>query len=283
MTIRAYAKINFTLEVIGKYREGYHQIVSVMQAIDLCDTLTFQMGDCLELACNLPELSSPQNLVFQAARLLQQVSGAAYGAKISLSKSIPLASGLGGGSSDAAVTLRALNQLWELGLPLAKLKELGMSLGSDVPFFLGTPTALIEGRGEKLTPLPSPSPLTVVLLMPPLGIPQKTRQMYASLTPVHFTTGQMTQRLVGILRKDGEVTSSLCYNVFEGVACSLFPSLEEYRGKLFKAGATSVHLSGSGPVLFTVAEDRAKARDIYHYLKAAGENVYLTQTVKGAG
>ncbi len=277
--MQAYAKINLTLEVTGKYEDGYHQIATVMQAIDLHDIITFQTGDYLELVCNIPELNSSQNLVFRAARLLQEASGANHGAKISLDKSIPLASGLGGGSSDAATTLRALNELWGLNFSPAKLVELGMNLGSDVPFFLGTPTALVKGRGEQLTPLPSPSSLAVVLIVPPFNVPQKTRRMYASLKPSHFTNTGISQHMVKALKEGEQLTSSLYYNVFERAASALFPGLEVYRQELFEAGATSVHLAGSGPTLFTIMEDRDTAEGIYNQLKRKGKDVYLAQTL----
>ena len=153
---KACAKINLTFEVIGKRSDGYHEIVSVMQAIDLCDVLTVEPRELLYLSCNVPELASPNNLVLKAARLMQSAAGHDQGAAISLVKGIPLAGGLGGGSTDAAVVLKRLNELWRLGLSVEKLTELAAGLGSDVPFFCsGSPTALAQGRGERVTALPT--------------------------------------------------------------------------------------------------------------------------------
>ena len=208
---KAYAKINLTLEVIGKREDGYHDIASIVQAIDLCDVLSFQPREHIYLACNIPELVSPNNLVFKAAKLLQDFTGLSSGVAISLEKTIPLASGLGGGSSDAVATLRALNEVWELNLALDNLKKIAANLGSDTFFFLyGGRTALVEGRGDEVTPLPPLSKTWVVLMKPPIDIPHKTRRMYASLAPSHFSRGQTTQRMVELLSRGEKITPSFC-------------------------------------------------------------------------
>ena len=168
-----------------------------MQAIDLSDTLSFQPGEHLYLDCNIAALVSPNNLVFRAAKLLQDFTGESRGAAISINKTIPLASGLGGGSSDAAATLQALNEVWELNLTPDNLEKIAANLGSDTFFFLhGGGTALAEGRGDKITPLPSLPKTWVVLMKPPIDIPNKTSGMYASLDTSHFTHGEATQRMI---------------------------------------------------------------------------------------
>ena len=277
---KAYAKINLTLEVLGKRQDGYHEIVSVVQAIDLCDALSFQPREHIYLASNIPELASPNNLVFKAARLLQDFTGSRRGVAISLEKAIPLASGLGGGSSDAAATLLALNEIWGLNLDLEKLKGIAANLGSDVFFFLyGKRTALVEGRGDKVTPLPSFPKTWVLLMRPPIDIAKKTEQMYASLAPSCFTQGQITRRVMEQIKRGERVTPSLCYNVFEDVAFSVFPGLGEYRNSFLAAGASQVHLAGSGPALFTLVEEKAQGEEIYRRLKKERIEVYLTETL----
>ncbi len=277
---KAYAKINLTLEVLGKRQDGYHEIVSVVQAIDLCDALSFQPREYIYLASNIPELVSPDNLVFKAARLLQDFTGSRRGVAISLEKAIPLASGLGGGSSDAAATLLALNEIWGLNLDLGKLERMAANLGSDVSFFLcGKRTALVEGRGDKVTPLPSSPKTWVVLMKPPINIPNKTQRMYASLDPSLFTRGQFTQRMMGLIQQGGKITPSFCYNVFEHVAFSLFPGLEEYRLSFLAAGASRVHLAGAGPTLFALAEEKDQGVEICHRLKKKKIEVHLTETI----
>lgn len=276
---KAYAKVNLTLEVMGKRQDGYHEIASVMQAIGLYDTLSFKLEQQVSLVCNIPELVSPDNLVIKAAKLLQERTNCHKGALISLHKGIPWASGLGGGSSDAAVTLQALNQLWGLNLTFEELQEIAAKLGSDIFFFLhGGGTALVEGRGEKVTRLPSLPKSWLVIMKPPIDVPQKTEKMYASLNPSDFTSGQYTRRLVESLRVGGRITSAFCYNIFESFAFSFFPGLEEYRRRFLKAGATEVHLAGAGPTLFDMIEDKAEGEGVCHQLGGEDAEVYMVET-----
>jgi 4-diphosphocytidyl-2-C-methyl-D-erythritol kinase len=277
---KAYAKINLTLEVIGNREDGYHEIASVVQVINLCDILSFQPREHIYLACNIPQLVSPNNLVFKAARLLQDFTGSSDGVAISLEKAIPLASGLGGGSSDAAVTLSALNEIWGLHLAPENLERIAANLGSDISFFLsGGMTALVEGRGEEVTRLP-PLPKTwVVLVKPPIEVANKTQKMYASLDPSHFTQGKSTQKVVELIKRGDRITSQFCYNVFNEVAFSFFPGLDEYRLRFLAAGASQVHLAGTGPTLFTLAQERTQGEEICRRLKKERIEVYLTETL----
>jgi 4-diphosphocytidyl-2-C-methyl-D-erythritol kinase len=276
LTVLAPAKINLTLEVLGKRPDGFHEIRSVIQTINLCDSLRFRLSGKLRFSCDNPDLIVEESLMSRAAALLQQASGCFKGATIEISKRIPLTSGLGGDSSDAAAILRGLNQLWQLGLSLPELVELAPRLGSDVAFFLYGGTALVEGRGERVTPLPSLPYMWVVLMVPPVPrMVEKTRQLYASLNPEHYTKGQFTDRVVVGLTGGSEVTSSMLFNVFEEVALDNFPPLGEYREQFLKAGASSVHLAGSGPALFTLVKNKAQAEKIYKNLQQQGLESYL--------
>src|SRR4030043_1892880 len=147
------AKINLVLEVLSKRADGYHEIRSLIQAINLCDVFSFELADETSFECTEPSLQTSDSLVVQAAELLRKVGGYNKGAKIKLEKRIPWGAGLGGGSSDAAATLSALNRLWNLKLTISDLIEPAARLGSDVPFFIYGGTALIEGRGERVMPL----------------------------------------------------------------------------------------------------------------------------------
>jgi 4-diphosphocytidyl-2-C-methyl-D-erythritol kinase len=277
---KAYAKINLTLEVLGKRDDGYHEIASVTQAISLCDTLHFRLEDSIRLACNVPQLVSPNNLVFKAIRMLQDATGSRLGVFVSLEKKIPLSSGLGGGSSDAAVTLRALNELWELNLSREKLQDMAASLGSDVPFFLcDGATALVQGRGERITRLPRLVKTWVVLVKPPIEIANKTQEMYARLRPCHFSDGGYARKMVETIKRGETIKAEMCRNVFDDVAFASLPGLDEYRLQFLAAGATQVHLAGSGPALFSLMEGRAQAEDIYRCLKQNKVEVYLTETI----
>ena len=280
ITRNACAKINLTFEVLGKRRDGYHEIVSVMQAISLCDVLTFEPHKDIRLACDVADLVSPNNLVAKAARRMQGLAYGDHGVSISLSKGIPLASGLGGGSSNAAVTLQALNEMWDMYLPHERLMEVAAQLGSDVPFFVGgSSTALATGRGEKVEPLPSPAKIWVVLLRPPVEMPNKTREMYAHLDPAGFTKGQHACRLANSIKKGGSVTSHQCFNVFDQLGLSLFPGLDHYRREFLVAGAGEVHLAGAGPTLFTLVDGRNEGEAIHRQLKKQRMEAYLAETL----
>jgi len=279
LTLLAPAKINLTLEVLRQRPDGFHEIRSVIQTINLCDSLLFRLSHNIEFGCDDPDLIPEESLVSKATALLQQATGCSKGARIEISKRIPLVSGLGGDSSDAAAILHGLNRLWQLGLSLPELLELAPGLGSDVAFFLYGGTALVEGKGERVTPLPSLPHRWVVLLMPPVPrMPGKTKRLYASLKPKHYTQGQITDRLVRGLAS-GEVTSSMLFNVFDDVALDSFTGLGEYREQFLRAGASDVHLAGSGPALFTLVEDRAEAERLYKYLQQQGLESYLTDTL----
>ena len=278
LVVKAYAKINLTLEVLGHYDNGYHEIVSVVQAVDLYDTLSFQPDYNITLRSNPPQLQVSSNLVLKAANLLQSFTHTQQGALITLEKSIPMDSGLGGGSSDAAATLRALNQLWKLDLPQLTLEKLASELGSDVAFFLNGNTALMEGRGERITPLPSFPESWVVLFKPSIQIPHKTQAMYARLDESHFTRGEFTKSLIDAMQKNAKKPYSLCYNVFEEIAFTSIFKLEEYRQCFLDAGAVSTHLAGAGPTLFTFVESQAMGENICSLLNA-GES-YVVRTLE---
>jgi 4-diphosphocytidyl-2-C-methyl-D-erythritol kinase len=277
---KAYAKINLTFEVLGKRRDGYHEIISVMQAISLCDVLTFEPHDGIQLACDVAELVSPNNLVFKAARLMQELARSNRGVAITLSKGIPPASGLGGGSSDAAVALQVLNEMWGVNLPQKSLIDVAAQLGSDVPFFVsGSLTALTTGRGEKVEALPSPAKTWVVLLRPPMEMANKTTEMYAHLDPSSFSTGRHARRLADSVRGGTRITNRRCFNVFDTLALSVFPGLDHYRREFLAAGAAEVHLAGAGPTLFTLAGGKADGEAILRRLTKPRIEAYLAETL----
>ena len=280
VTRKANAKINLTFEVLGQRRDGYHEIISVMQAISLCDVLTFEPHDGIQLACDVAELVSPNNLVYKAATLMQGLARGSRGVTITLGKGIPPASGLGGGSSDAAVTLQVLNKMWGINLPRKSLMEVAAQLGSDVPFFVsGSPTTLATGRGEKVEALPSPAKTWVVLLRPPMELANKTREMYARLDPSSFTTGLHAHRLADSVRGGKRITNRGCFNVFDSLALSVFPGSDHYRREFLAAGAAGVHLVGAGPTLFTLVGGKADGEEILRRLTKQRLEAYLAETM----
>ena len=280
LTVLAPAKLNLTLEVLGKRPDGYHEIRSVFQTINLCDRLRFQSSQKITFQSNTPDWTPEKSLVAKAVSLLQETTGCAKGVTIEVSNHIPLVSGLAGDSSDAAATLRGLNKLWGLDLSQEKLLELATQLGSDVAFFLYGGTALVEGRGEMVTPLPPLPHRWVVLIVPDVPrLPEKTKQLYASLKTSHYTDGQITQKLVAELR-EGKEPSTL-FNTFENVAFARFSKLKVYREHMLKIGAPNVHLAGSGPTLFTLLKDKAQAKDLYTRCQQQNMETYLVEAVGG--
>ncbi len=282
VTVSAPAKINLTLEVLGKRGDGFHEIRSVIQTIDLCDTLRFKAGSRIEIKSDLPGWVAGQSLVSEAVAVLREATGFSGGACIEIEKRVPLLSGLGGDSSDAAAVLKGLNRLWELDLPPEKLLELAGRLGSDVPFFLSGGTALLRGRGEIVTSLFPFPPLWIVVAVPPLPRQTgKTKLLYQSLGAGHFSDGQITGELADSLEKGGKFDPSLLFNTFENVAFDKFPGLGAAREHFIKMGADPVHLAGSGPALFTLVEDKTAAEEMCSRLSRQKMEAHLAGTLAG--
>jgi len=280
LTLQAPAKINLILEVLAKREDGFHEVRSVMQAISLRDKLRFRPSQEVVFKCAMPGWISERSLVTKTVALLKETTGYNKGAEIEINKSIPLLSGLGGDSSDAAAILRGLNQLWGLGLSQRELVGLATKLGSDVAFFLYGGTALVEGRGEILTPLP-PSPHNWVILVVPSVArpPKKTTQLYASLKTSDYSDGQITQKLVAALKAGRGFEPARLFNVFDRIAPAQFAGLDKYREQMMSLGATNIHLAGSGPALFTLVKDKVQADELFQRFRRQGWEVYFTETL----
>jgi len=282
LTLKAPAKLNLTLEVLGERQDGFHEVRSVIQTINLCDSLHFHLAQNLGFRSDAPDWAPEKSLVSKAAGLIREVTGCTEGVNIEVDKRIPWLSGLGGDSSDAAAVLVGLNKLWGLGLSLEELLKLASQLSSDTAFFLYGGTALVEGRGEIVTPLPSLSRMWVVLVMPPVPrMTGKTKQLYASLKASHYTAGQITDRLAASLTRGEGVTTSNLFNVFNEVANDNFAGLDECREQFLRTGAQEVYLVGSGPALFTLMKDKIQAERIYFNLWRQGLESYLIETLAG--
>jgi 4-diphosphocytidyl-2-C-methyl-D-erythritol kinase len=276
----AYAKINITFEVLGCRQDGYHDVSTILQTIDLKDTIEFELDSSLSIECDDVALRSSDNLVLKAANLLKKESGYKGGAKITLKKSIPIAAGLGGGSSDAGAALVALNKLWKLKLSAESLAELAAALGSDVPYFIHGGTALAEGRGERITPLPPLPQSWVVLLRPSVLVPElKTKAMYGALRPSHYSKGEHTKRAVSAIECGAGRGGQSLYNAFDAVAFEMYEGMEWYWKQFMSAGAPEVHLAGAGPTLFTMLPDRGRAEKLHRSLLDSGLETYIVKTI----
>lgn len=279
---RAYAKVNWALEVLGRRADGYHEIVSVIETIGLYDTVEVSAADELTLRCSIAELETPDNLAFRAASLLRQACGHRSGAAIRIEKAIPLAAGLGGGSTDAAAALQALNELWGLGLPVESLGDIGAKLGSDVPFFVGGGAALVRGRGERVEPLTSPPQCWLVLLPTTAAIPDKTRTMYSRLTPATFTSGAAALALADRFRAGRPAGDDDIVNAFDEIADDVFDGLRERRRRIAATCGRRAHLAGSGPSLFVLADGEVEARALAAALHRDGFDALAVPTVGAA-
>ena len=273
VTLQAYAKINLTLEVIGRREDGYHEIASIMQTIDISDTVTLSPAPDLSLSCDDRALETPDNLALAAARLLRHESGYGGGAHIDIRKAIPTAAGLGGGSADAAATLRGLNRLWGLNMPMAQLEAIGAKVGSDVPFLLTGGTAIALGRGERIRRLPPANVDWLVTLTPRIapagGQASKTAAVYDMLTPDDYTRGALTRKLEARIRGGGDVPPQFLFNAFDDVARRAYPGLERYRVVFSGLGAREIHLTGSGPTLYALMPRRELGTAIHLLLRNA--------------
>lgn len=260
--LEAPAKINWSLSVLEKRQDGYHDILSLMQLVTLGDSLVFEHSDVLEVISDVPVPVS-DNLVYKAMALLKERSGCRAGARITLRKEIPMAAGLGGGSSDAAVTLSGLNLLWNLGMEKGRLAEIGQELGSDVPFFFHGPLSVISGRGELVSPV-APGRSCVLLLVKP-QIAVSTAWAYAELDRVTdkrvLTKKDNNIKLFCQALEQGDfaLLSSMRRNDLEPPVIRRYPEIGGIREELLKRGALFSSMSGSGPTVYGVFRNERDA------------------------
>jgi 4-diphosphocytidyl-2-C-methyl-D-erythritol kinase len=276
-TLKAPAKINWFLSVLNKREDGYHDISSLMQGVDLYDSLLFEEDKALNVISDLPDLPVGKNLVFRAAKLLMDEAGVQKGAKITLLKEIPLSAGMGGGSSDAAWTLIGLDRLWKMDLGAERLRQLGAMIGSDVPFFIDAIFAHVTGRGEIVTPLTGAPALDLLLVNP--GIPVSTawaynaRQIGLTKKPIDIKLFCQT-----LDRKDFDTLRSMLINDLEEVVIDAHPEIGWIKEKLYAQGAAVSAMSGSGSTVFGVFRSSAEALRASGSMKAYWCRVAKTLT-----
>jgi 4-diphosphocytidyl-2-C-methyl-D-erythritol kinase len=280
--VRSYAKINLTLDVLGRRADGYHELATVMQTIDLYDTLCFTVTDepGVRAISTRPELNGDDNLALRAAQALCDRLTLHQGIEIELDKRIPVAAGLGGGSSNAATVLLALQQWWHLPLTPPDLLAIATTLGSDVPFFLRGGLALCEGRGEHVTPLAPHRPRAMrwlLLLKPPIGV--STAAVFRSLPASDYTDGSHSRAVCAALEAEREPHLEDLHNGLERGVLERYPEVAQAREDFLQAGASFVRLSGSGPTLFAPFSELADAARVRQRLHALGYETYLTHAI----
>ena len=264
-SLKAPAKINWFLSVLDNREDGYHNIISAMQCVDLFDSLTFEEDEEIRVVSDL-DLRAEENLVHKAAVLLKNFSSHASGARIELKKNIPVAAGLGGGSSDAATTLLGLNTFWGLDLDRETLWKLAAEIGSDVPFFLSRTLSLVEGRGEKVRELDAESSLVLLLVKPEASV--STSWAYGS-----YRSG-LTKKSVDIKlfcqaldRKNFAFLRDAVFNDLEPVVIRHYPVVGETKKMLLQNGAVFSLMSGSGSTVFGVFRTIEEAVTASHALQ----------------
>lgn len=285
--LKALAKINLGLDVVGKREDGYHEVRMIMQTITLYDEIEIHKADKpgIRVKTNLQYLPvNENNLVYKAAQLLMDEFGISKGVSIKLRKVIPVAAGMAGGSSDAAAVLVGLNRMFELGLTKQELMERGVKIGADVPYCVMRGTALAEGIGEKLTKLP-PMPKCSLLIAKP-GIHVSTKFVYSNLKADQLAEHPDIDGQIQALR-DGDLRrlASLMGNVLETVTIPAYPVIGEIKEEMLNCGAAGAMMSGSGPTVFGLFEDKEQARAAYERLRrgSLARQVYLTRVFNNGG
>jgi 4-diphosphocytidyl-2-C-methyl-D-erythritol kinase len=280
--VRAYAKINLTLDVLGRRADGYHDLATVMQTVDLYDTicLTAVEDNRVKLVCAKPELRNDENLAARAAHMVRQRLAIRQGVLIELHKRIPMAAGLGGGSSDAAAVLLALQQWWQLQLSPSELLDMATALGSDVPFFLTGGLALCEGQGERVTALAHywPRSMRWLLLLKP-AISVSTAAVFRNLRSSDYTDGTHTRAVSTALNVGQTPEIEDLHNCFECSVLETYPEVAHARAALLQAGALFVRLSGTGPTLFAPFPELTRAQRVQEQLQTQGYEVYLSRAI----
>lgn len=286
ITLPAFAKINLNLRVEGRRADGYHEISTVFQTITLHDSLTFELtlDEGIEIVCSDPDIPTDEsNLVVRAAAALRERFGVGRGVNIELEKRIPAGGGLGGGSSDAAVTLVALAHLWNIETDKQELEEIGALLGADVPFFLTGGTALGTGTGTDISPLKDAPKMNLAIVTP--GVRVSTAEAYKLLNAPALTKEEGVANLF-VSRIEADFSDFLCKvtrNDFEAVVFGLHPEIGRARDALKQSGASQVMLSGSGSSVFGVFDTTREAERACEALRGgAGWHVFACATLTQA-
>ena len=279
LKLKAYAKVNLVLEVIGRLEDGYHDIKTIFQTVDLFDDIVIRDStDVLVDFINGEGIDPRNNLVMKAVQIIREETACNYGTHITVTKRIPVGSGLGGGSSDAATTLHGLNLKWNLRLTKSTLKEMASRIGADVPFFLEGGLAVGTGKGDSLRVLCNQNQIFLVLVDIPHSFTEKTKFLYESLDPSFYTSGSKVSSFIR-QHENGVFSPDSIYNVFTQLAEIHFPDFGYYKNSLYELGCEHVSLSGTGPVLFAPFQTKENAEDVCNRLLEKGIKAHCVHSV----
>lgn len=280
-TTNAYAKINLGLDVLRKREDGYHELRMIMQTIDLYDTIRIELipPEQIIVKSNLPYLPSDRrNLVYRAAQVFMKRFNISNGVRITLEKNIPVSAGLAGGSTDAAATLRLLNEMFHTGLTNEELMELGVTLGADVPYCFLMGTALSEGIGDILTPLKPIPDCSILLVKPDINV--STKYVYTNLRLTRSIKHPDIETMMAAIEKSDlqELTHHMD-NLLQTVTVSKYPIITKIKNQMLELGAMTSLMSGSGPTVFGIFNDDIMAERALAFFKKVnlGKQAFLTK------
>ncbi|MBY7026751.1 MULTISPECIES: 4-(cytidine 5'-diphospho)-2-C-methyl-D-erythritol kinase [Clostridium] len=280
MDIKAYAKINISLDVIGKRDDGYHLLKMIMQNIDLYDIVQVEkISNGIKLKCNKPYVPTDErNLAYKAAKLFKETYNIKSGIYINIEKNIPVSAGLAGGSTDAAAVLKIMNKMFNINVTQSELMNLGLKLGADVPYCICGGTALCEGIGEKVTKLKPFRDKILVVVKPPFGV--STKEVYKAFDLSKVIFHPKTNELISNIEKNNiEFISNNMKNLLENVTLGRYKIISTIKEEINICGALGSMMSGSGPTVFGFFDDMLKAQKCYEKMKEKYVDVFITRTI----
>ena len=280
MKIKAYGKVNISLDVDGKREDGYHVLSMIMQNIDLYDEIEVEKQECgIILECNKSYVPvDNRNLAYKAAEIFKERYDIVDGVKINIEKNIPVSAGLAGGSTDAAAVLKVMNKLFNVNATEEELMELGLKLGADIPYCIHGGTALCEGIGEIITPIKPFRDKIVVLVKPAFGV--STKEVYKNFNLEKVKQHPKTAEIINAIENDDlNFVASNMKNLLENVTLRKHKILIKIKEEMNACGAINSMMSGSGPTVFAFFDDMLKAQRCFEKMKKKYSDVFITRTI----
>ena len=281
MRIKAYAKINIALDVVGKREDGYHLLKMIMQTVDLYDVIEIIKisSDDIKLICNKPYVPTDErNLAYKAANLFKQTYNINEGVSINLIKNIPVSAGMAGGSTDAAAVLKLMNRLFNINATDEELRILGLKLGADVPYCINGGTALCEGIGEKITQLKPFKDKIVVIVKPPFGV--STKEVYKAFDLSKVIYHPRVDEIIKAMNNDDiHFVANNMKNLLENVTLRKHRVISNIKEEFRSLDAIGTMMSGSGPTVFALFDDMLKAQKCYDEMKKKYKDVFISRTI----